>query len=425
MFMSIGIDIVQICRIEKAMKSSKFVHKILTPAEIDAGTHNSFMHTSASFAAKEAFSKAMGTGLREFKFDDISVMHDELGKPYFVFSQKLTDMLAKKGITEVEVSISHEKDYAIAVVTTETDKNYKNYIKAISKFESESNSCVITPQIAAKLITKRKKSIHKGDCGRMFILAGSKGLTGAAIMSSRAALKSGAGLISLGCAESLNNIFEIATPEVMTVPLADNDGIITGDNIEQILQRANASDGVLIGPGLGVNNDISDIVKTLITRCLKPLVIDADGINALCMNIDILKDKKSDIIITPHIGEFARLVKKDASDILSNTAEYANEFARQYGITVVLKSHRTVVANGSNVYTNILGNPGMATGGSGDVLAGTICSLKAQGLNATDAAIAGVYIHSLAADMASFDKGEYGLTPSDIIESLPYAIKYI
>ncbi len=423
--MSVGIDIVQICRIQKAMKSDKFAHKILTPAEIDAGTHNSFLHTAASFAAKEAFSKAMGTGLRGFDFDDISVMHDELGKPYFVFSKKLTDMLEKKGITEVEVSISHEKDYAVAVVTTETDKNYKNYAKAIFRFESEGCSCAITPQIAAKLITKREKSIHKGDCGRVFILAGSKGLTGAAIMSSRAALKSGAGLISLGCPKSLNSIFEIATPEVMTVPLADNDGIITSDDIEQILKRANASDCVLIGPGLGNNSDISSIVKTLVTSCLKPLVIDADGINALCANIDILKERKSDIVITPHIGEFARLVKKDTSDTLSNTAEYANEFAGQYGITVVLKSHRTVVANASHVYTNILGNPGMATGGSGDVLAGTICSFKAQGLNATDAAIAGVYIHSLAADMASFDKGEYGLTPSDIIEALPYAIKYI
>ncbi len=423
--MSIGIDIVQISRIQKAMKSHKFVQKILTPAELDAGTQNSIMHTAASFAAKEAFCKALGTGFRGFGFNDISVMHNELGKPYFVFSSKLSELITKMGITQIELSISHEKDYAVAVAITQTDKNYKNYLKAISKFENESSSLTITPQLVAKLVTKRAKGLHKGDCGRLFVLAGSKGLTGAAIMSSKAALKSGAGLISLGCANSLNTIFEIATPEVMTIPLADNNGVITTDDIKTILTKANAADCVLIGPGLGSSADIAAIVKTLVTQCQKPLVIDADGINSLCVNIDILKDKKSDIIITPHIGEFARLVKKDISDILSNTQKYANDFAKQYKVTVVLKSHQTVVANGKEVYTNILGNPGMATGGSGDVLAGAISSFKAQGLKDCNAAIAGVYVHSLAADMASYDKGEYGLTPADIIETLPYAIKYI
>lgn len=423
--MSLGIDIVQIERIKKAMQSDKFAHKILSPAEIDAGTQKNIMHTAASFAAKEAFSKALGTGFRGFNFDDISVMHDELGKPYFVFSDKVRKIAQKKGIENIELSISHENDYAVAVAAASIDKNYKNYTKAISKFENESCSNAITPQMIQKLVPKREKNIHKGNCGRLFVIAGSKGLTGAAIMSTRAALKSGAGLISLGCAQSLNSIFEIATPEVMTVPLADRDGIITFDDIDKIIKKANESDCVLVGPGLCNNNDIQCIVKTLVTQCQKPIVIDADGINAICANIDVLSEHKSEIIITPHIGEFARLVKKDTSDILSNTEQYASEFADKYNITVVLKSHRTVVAYGGKVFVNILGNPGMATGGSGDVLAGTISSFKAQGLNCADAATAGVYIHSLAADMACFDKGTFGLTPSDIIEALPYAIKYI
>ena len=424
--MSLGIDIVQICRIEKAMQSDKFAAKILTPAEIKAGTHNNTSHTAASFAAKEAFSKAIGTGIRGFGFEDISVMHDDLGKPYFVFSDKLSDILSKKGVTSTELSISHEKDYAVAVVTTNIDNNYRNYEKAVSKFENISTDGVITPDTIGKLSTKREKNMHKGDCGRLFVIAGSIGLTGAAIMCCRSALKSGAGLITLGCAESLNSIFEIAMPEVMTVPLKDIGGVICTKDIKKISDKANASDCVIIGPGLGSSGDVSDIVKAIVTQCEKSVVIDADGINALCTNIDILKEHKSDIIITPHIGEFARLVNKDTSEILKSTSQYASEFARKYKITVVLKSHRTVVADkDGNVHTNILGNPGMATGGSGDVLAGVIGSFKAQGMKAADAAIAGVYIHSLSGDMASFDKGEYGLTPSDIIETLPYAIKYI
>ena len=422
--MSVGIDIVQISRIEKALSKENFEKKILSEKEISISTKK-VQSIAASFAAKEAFSKAIGTGIRGFEFKDISVLHEENGKPYFEFGEKVQSILDNKGITEVELSITHEKEYAVAVVTASTDKAFKNYKKAVSKFNGLNEQNIITPSLIETIIKKRKKDIHKGDCGRLFIVAGSVGLTGAAIMCSKSALKSGAGLISLGCPKTLNSIFEIATPEVMTIPLCDKDGILTDKDIHLITEKANSSDCVLIGPGLSANDDTCNIVYELIRNCDKPLIIDADGINAISKNIDILMDIKSDIIITPHIGEFARLTGKTSEEILSDTKKCASDFAKQYKITVVLKCHETVVATADGkVYTNILGNPGMATGGSGDVLAGIIASFKAQKLNCENAAVAGVYIHSLSADMAALDKGEYGLTPSDITETIPYAIKY-
>lgn len=420
--MSLGIDIVKISRIEKALLNEKFISKILTQKEISNISQN-ILHIAASFAAKEAFSKALGTGIREFEFTDISVMHDQLGKPYFEFSDKVTSIINKKGIVKVDLSISHEKEFAVAVVTATTDKMFDNYQKVISAFEKHNEQNIINPSLIAKSIVKRQKSIHKGDCGRLFVIAGSKGMTGAAIMCSKAALKSGAGLISLGCPQSLNNVFEIATPEVMTIPLKDKDGTLDQTDSDKIIQKANASDCVVIGPGLGVTQDTCNVVYQIIKNTTKPLIIDADGINAISKNIDILNHKKSKMIITPHIGEFARLTNLPSDEILGNTIKYASEFAKKYDITVVLKSHQTVVAdNLGNTYVNILGNPGMATGGSGDVLSGLIASFEAQ--KAENAACTGVYIHSLAADMMATEKGEYGLTPSDIIDGIPYAIKY-
>lgn len=422
--MSLGIDIVKIDRIEKAMANPKFLNKILTCAETDEGTHKNPVHTAAVFAAKEAFSKAIGTGFRGFGFGNISVLHTSLGKPYFVFDDIVKNILSTMGVTDAQLSISHEKDFAVAVVCLNYDAHYKAYTKAILKFENNLSNNAITREIVKQHITKRQNNIHKGDCGRLFVLAGSTGLTGAAIMCCKSALKSGAGLITLGCAQSLNSVFEIAMAEVMTLPLKDVGGVISCDDLKIICERANASDCLLIGPGLRNTPHTRQIVCELIKKCEKPLIIDADGINALCGNIDILANRKAQTVLTPHIGEFARLTGICTDEILKNTEKYAKEFSALHNVTIVLKSHRTVVAKGENTYVNILGNPGMATGGSGDVLAGIIASFTAQGIPCEFAAASGVYIHSLAADMAAYNLGEYGLTPTDIIEYIPYAIKF-
>ncbi len=423
--MSVGIDIVQINRIRTAMKNPRFIEKILTPEEVISGTSQSIQSTAASFAAKEAFSKALGTGLRGFGFGDISVLHQPNGKPYFEFSTKLQSILNSLGICGCELSLSHEKDYAIATVILEQHKEYSLYTKAISKFSSYDQDNIITPSVIRDIIPIRHPHIHKGNCGRLFLLAGSKGLTGAAIMASKAALRCGAGLITLGCPKTVNDIFECSLTEVMTLPLEDDNGVLNCCDSDVIKTRAISSDCVLAGPGLTCCDGIEKITELLVQCCTKTLVLDADGINVLSKNINILSNRKCDVILTPHIGEFSRLTGINSEQILTNPALYAKDFATKHNLTLVLKSHRTVVATPKGgLYTNILGNPGMATGGSGDVLAGSIAAFSAQGMSCTSAALAGVYIHSLAADMAAEKLGEYGLTPTDIINALPYAIKY-
>ncbi len=287
--MPVGVDIVQISRIQKAMRNAKFADKILTQAETQQGTHNSIQSTPASFAAKETFSKALGTGMRGFDFGDISVLHNRMGKPYMQFSQKVADILSNHGVCGCELSISHEKDYAIATVILEYNKEYNHYNSALKIFDNCTADEAITPSMISGILPRRVPELHKGDCGRLFLLAGSVGLTGAAIMASRAALRCGAGLITLGCANTLNNIFECCLTEVMTLPLEDTNGVINTSDIQHITARAKSADCVLAGPGLTNCNDIATIVGELIHSCNKTLVLDADGINVLAQNINILK----------------------------------------------------------------------------------------------------------------------------------------
>ena len=298
------------------------------------------------------------------------------------------------------------------------------YLHAMKRFEEVSVQNPITHELVSKLFVKRSADSYKGSCGKLWVCAGSKGLTGAAVMACQSALRCGCGLISLGCPESLNTIFEIRLTEVMTVPLDDCNGILSYDAYSKIISKSSESDAVLIGPGIGRSDDITDIVCGLIKECTVPLVIDADGLYALSHNTDILKKAKSHIILTPHAGEFSRLTGKDTKYILNNRTQLASEFASKYNVTLVLKSHRTVVASpDGSVYENLLGGPAMATGGTGDVLSGAIASFAAQSKDTTACALAGVYIHSLAADMATLETGEYSLIPSDIIEYIKYAVR--
>lgn len=422
--MSTGIDIVKISRLNK-FPIEQFAAKILSKDELCLPQANNVQSIAASFAAKEAFSKAIGTGVRGFDLKDVCVMRNSLGKPYLTFSKKLQDKLHYMGVCNVDVSLTHEKEYALAVVNIEYEEKRRLYNEVLKKFEKDIPVDAITPDMVRAILPPREKNIHKGDCGRCFIIAGSVGLTGAAIMSSKSCIRCGAGLVTLGCPKSLNSIFETVLTEVMTLPLKDSGGVIDCTDMHRINDFASKADCILFGPGLTKSKSIGDILLHLISECDKTIVIDADGINVLAKNINILREHKADIILTPHLGEFATLTGKTILEISDNLEEYARKFSAQYGVTTVLKSHRTVVAvPDGRVYVNILGNPGMATGGSGDVLAGAIASFAAQGFDASNAALLGVYIHSLASDMAAFDLGEYGLIPTDTLEFLPYAIKY-
>jgi len=300
----------------------------------------------------------------------------------------------------------------------------QRYNLALNRFAHCRAHNPITHELVCRMFSKRPADSYKGSCGRLFVCAGSTGLTGAAIMACQSALRCGCGLVTLGCPESLNTIFEIRLTEVMTLPLQDKEGMLTHEAYSRILSKASESDAVLFGPGIGRSDDITQIFHRLIKECTTPMVIDADGLYALSADPTVLKKASKPVILTPHVGEFSRLIHKDTGYILKNQKALAAEFAFEHNVIIVLKSHQTVVASpDGEVYENILGSPAMATGGTGDVLSGAIASLAAQSKDMLQAALAGVYVHSLAADMATFETGEYSLIPSDIIEYIKYAVR--
>lgn len=260
-----------------------------------------------------------------------------------------------------------------------------------------------------KLFGKRKPATHKGDYGRALIVGGSSGMTGAAVLTARGALRSGAGLTYLAVPKKLVNFVDSLTPEVITLPF---------ENIKKI-----KADSIAVGPGLGVTSLTRRLLSSLISRPT-PLVIDADVLNVIAKDLGILKKAREKFIITPHPGEMSRLIKKSIEYIQKNRISVAKEAARRFGCIVVLKGFKTVIAEPKGrTFVNPTGNPGMASGGVGDVLTGLIAGFIAQGLSNWDAALAGVYLHGLAGDLAAKEKGEYGMIASDLVEKIPYAIQ--
>jgi hydroxyethylthiazole kinase-like uncharacterized protein yjeF len=277
------------------------------------------------------------------------------------------------------------------------------------------------------LLKKRPKDSHKGDFGKVFVLAGSLGMTGAAALCSNAVLRSGAGLVTLGIPQSLSLQMVTKLTEVMTFSLPETKKLTLSEKAEKdILKKIDLSNVVVLGPGLSQNSETIRLINRLILKIKKPMVLDADALNAAAKCTDILKKVKPQYIITPHLGEMARLINKGIVYIKNNRLLVAKKFANEYNAVVVLKGANTVVADSKGyTYINNTGNPGMATAGSGDVLTGIIAGFLAQGLKTFDAARLGVYIHGLAGDLAAKEKGEFGLIAGDILEKIPEAIKLV
>lgn len=286
---------------------------------------------------------------------------------------------------------------------------------------------IITDEVIQRMIPHRKRNTNKGDYGKGNIIAGSTGLTGAAILSCKAALRSGMGLLKLYIPESLNIIITTAVPETVTVPLIEvRKGVIGINNFNKVIEDSNKSDVLAIGPGCGLNAEVGELLKRIIFEVHKPLVIDADGLNALAKNVQWLENKKSDIIITPHPGEMSRLCGLTVEEINDNPIDAALNFSREWGVITVLKGSRTIIATPEGeVFININGNPGMATAGSGDVLTGVITSFIAQGFKPIDAAVFGVYIHGMAGDIMAESRGEHGLLAGDIVDGITRALKVL
>jgi ADP-dependent NAD(P)H-hydrate dehydratase len=270
----------------------------------------------------------------------------------------------------------------------------------------------------------RPRESNKGLFGSVLVVAGSRGMAGAAALCGAAALRSGAGLVRIATPAEVQPTVASFEPSYMTYPLPfDENGLIQLSTAQPILERLIKTASVIaVGPGLGQSDDIRQLVRFLITAAGKPLVIDADGLNALASQTDLLSKLSHPVIVTPHPGEFARLSGASIADVQSDRIARATRMAAlSESLVVVLKGAGTVVAGGGRYYTNTTGNPGMATGGTGDVLTGVIAALLAQKLSPFDAAQIGVFIHGLAGDIARDQNGEIGMIAGDLVDALPDA----
>jgi ADP-dependent NAD(P)H-hydrate dehydratase / NAD(P)H-hydrate epimerase len=273
----------------------------------------------------------------------------------------------------------------------------------------------------------RPAQAHKGDYGHLFVLAGSPGKTGAAAMVCQGALRTGAGLVTLGIPASLNPILEAKLTEAMTEPLPDTgNGYLFADALGRIHELLEGKTALALGPGISTLPQVQETLAELIPSVAVPLVVDADGISAIAQRPEILKQCKGSVVLTPHPGEMARLAGITVQQVQDDRIGVAKACATSYNCIVVLKGNKTVIASPEEeVYINPTGNPGMASGGTGDVLTGMIGGLVAQGLPPLKAAQWGVFLHGLAGDMAAKELGEIPLIASDIIDYLPDALREV
>ncbi|MDY0236055.1 MAG: NAD(P)H-hydrate dehydratase [Gudongella sp.] len=397
-----GIDIIKNVRIEKIIQKNKesFYNRIFTTDEQEyIKDKNDNIGTIAGlFAAKEAVSKLMGTGIGQLSWKDIITKHDLLGRPYIDLSDNGKVITKKLGIANIDISISNEDDYSVAIAIGEQNKKY-----------------VIQENMPYRL-KKRTLESHKGDYGRIGIIGGSPGMLGSVYLSSYGALRSGAGLVYAILQKELARDLNIKATELITKE---------ADELSVYKKALKGLDSLVIGPGFGTGKLQREIVEDCILNFTNPIVIDADALNILANNKEILKNRKYITIITPHLGEMSRLFDTTIDEIQNNKESYAKKFSNEYGAITILKGHQTIVTDGDRLYINHTGNPGMATAGSGDVLAGITGSFLTQFRDPYEACVLAVYVHGLAGDIARDKKGEYGMIASDIIDSLAGATVYV
>ena len=270
-----------------------------------------------------------------------------------------------------------------------------------------------------KLLPDRATQAHKGDFGKILLLCGSRGFTGAAALAAMGALRSGAGLVYLGVPESIYAIEAVKLTEPVVFPLPDEDGMLSAEAQKNVVAKLSNMDAVLIGPGLGTSEGTTSVTQCVLQHYNGPVVLDADGINVMKAHKDILRSRTGPTILTPHAGEFQRFT----GTRISNRIADAEKLASKLGVIVLLKGHNTVITDGTTTYINQTGNPGMAVGGSGDILSGIIVSLLGQGISPLEAAACGAWLHGAAGDICAGEIGQYGMLPSDMLSVLPRLLK--
>ena len=278
---------------------------------------------------------------------------------------------------------------------------------------------ILNREAVLSILPDRDPWGHKGTFGKILLLCGSRGFTGAAYLAAMGALRTGAGLTFLGVPESIYAIEALKLNEPVVFPLPDEGGKLSADSIPEVLDRLPNMDAVLIGPGLGQSEGTFAVVKAVLKNAECPVVLDADGINVMAAHKDILRGRKHPTILTPHDGEFARL----GGVIEEDRMEATKQLALDLGCIMLLKGHRTCITDGITDYLNQTGNPGMAVGGSGDVLSGIIVSLLGQHIAPLEAAAVGAWLHGGAGDLCAEKLGQYAMLPTDMLEALPRLLK--
>jgi hydroxyethylthiazole kinase-like uncharacterized protein yjeF len=284
---------------------------------------------------------------------------------------------------------------------------------------------LLTSELVSAALQKRSPEAHKGNTGHLLIIAGSTGKTGAAAMTAISAMRSGAGLVTLGIPKSLNPVLESNVLEVMTSPLPEAEGgILDESSFNEIMDLIAGKKCLALGPGLGTASSTRNLVIRIIQECSMPIVIDADGLNNLIDNIHILKNLKNPIILTPHPGEMSRLISRPVSFIQNDRINCARGFAEKFKVHVVLKGARTVIAHpDGKVFINPTGNSGMASGGMGDILTGIIAGFVTQGYSPESATHAGTYLHGAAADMLQKNMAPFGFLATEVMNAIPGQIQ--
>ena len=277
----------------------------------------------------------------------------------------------------------------------------------------------LTHKDVLNMLPERKLESHKGDYGRILLLCGSRGYTGAAALAAMGALRTGAGLVYLGVPESIYEIEAVKLTEPIVFPLPEKNGMLSVKAVDGIMELLPKMDAVLIGCGMGCSEDTFCVVQAILKEYTGTVILDADGINVLSGHIDILRGRTGTTILTPHVVEFQRI----GGVLTEDRLESAKRFADLSNSIILLKGHRTVITDGNCNYINPTGNPGMSVGGSGDVWAGIITALVGQGLGPLDAAACGAWIHGAAGDFCAEEIGQYGMLPSDMLEVLPRLLK--
>lgn len=272
------------------------------------------------------------------------------------------------------------------------------------------------------LVSPRRADSHKGTYGRILVVAGSQGMSGAAVLAGNAALRSGAGLVTVACPEPAQMMVVLGNPCYMTLALpATESGHLAVAAAEALESAAHKADAIAVGPGLGTGEGVAEVV-TMLLATDRPLVLDADALNVLDpVDLARLARRSAPTVLTPHPGEFARLIGSETRAVQANRQEQAVAFARDRQVILLLKGHQTLVTDGARVYVNSSGNPGMATGGSGDVLTGIAVTMLAQSAEPFLATCQAAHVHGLAGDLAAESLGEIGMLASDIITHLPRA----